>query len=315
MMSYLLFSIVLLSSQHTLSSTAMAYTFNKIHSVCRKPVPYPKTENVFRFQIPDHKVSWTVDHPEYKPVEYTNPGIQGQVWADHEITPENRPEFKWNSLDGHVNRKSHNGVYSIDPHTGRPKNPFGRTGLTGRGTLGRWGPNHAADPIVTRWMRNGSVVMLHPVSSKYRLEFLAIQRREGKAWALPGGMVDKGEQALDAAQREFCEETLNSKSWKSAAQSQQKHIVSQLFAWSQPVYHGYIDDARNTDNAWMETVAFHVHDPSGSLTDKLDLNAGDDAVDVKWTPIEKNSTLDISHNDLIHKVAQYMNAHWSSDPR
>lgn len=77
-MSYLLFSIVLLSSQHTLSSTAMAYTFNKIHSVCRKPVPYPKTENVFRFQIPDHKVSWTVDHPEYKPVEYTNPGIQGK---------------------------------------------------------------------------------------------------------------------------------------------------------------------------------------------------------------------------------------------
>jgi hypothetical protein len=53
----------------------------------------------------------------------------------------------------------------------------------------------------------------------------------------------------------------------------------------------------------------------GSLTDKLDLNAGDDAVDVKWTPIEKNSTLDTSHNDLIHKVAQYMNAHWSSDPR
>lgn len=31
-----------------------------------------------------------------------------------------------------------------------PRNPCGRTGLTGRGLLGRWGPNHAADPIVTR---------------------------------------------------------------------------------------------------------------------------------------------------------------------
>lgn len=30
------------------------------------------------------------------------------------------------------------------------RNPTGRTGLTGRGLLGRWGPNHAADPIVTR---------------------------------------------------------------------------------------------------------------------------------------------------------------------
>lgn len=29
-------------------------------------------------------------------------------------------------------------------------NPLGRTGLQGRGCLGRWGPNHAGDPIVTR---------------------------------------------------------------------------------------------------------------------------------------------------------------------
>lgn len=36
---------------------------------------------------------------------------------------------------------------------GRPLNPLGRTGLKGRGLLGRWGPNHAADPIVTRWKR------------------------------------------------------------------------------------------------------------------------------------------------------------------
>lgn len=27
---------------------------------------------------------------------------------------------------------------------------MGRTGMIGRGLLGKWGPNHAADPIVTR---------------------------------------------------------------------------------------------------------------------------------------------------------------------
>jgi len=31
-----------------------------------------------------------------------------------------------------------------------PQNPCGRTGITGRGQLGKWGVNHAADPIVTR---------------------------------------------------------------------------------------------------------------------------------------------------------------------
>ena len=33
----------------------------------------------------------------------------------------------------------------------RPRNPRGRTGMEGRGGLGKWGPNHAADPIVTRF--------------------------------------------------------------------------------------------------------------------------------------------------------------------
>ena len=31
------------------------------------------------------------------------------------------------------------------------RNPVGRTGMIGRGLLGRWGPNHAADPVVTRY--------------------------------------------------------------------------------------------------------------------------------------------------------------------
>lgn len=31
------------------------------------------------------------------------------------------------------------------------RNPVGRTGISGRGLLGKWGPNHAADPLVTRY--------------------------------------------------------------------------------------------------------------------------------------------------------------------
>ena len=29
------------------------------------------------------------------------------------------------------------------------------------------------------------------------------------------------------------------------------------------VYRGYVDDPRNTDNAWMETVAINFHDGKG----------------------------------------------------
>ena len=30
------------------------------------------------------------------------------------------------------------------------------------------------------------------------------------------------------------------------------------------MYAGYVDDPRNTDNAWMETVVFNFHDDTGS---------------------------------------------------
>ena len=44
-----------------------------------------------------------------------------------------------------VNRASHEGEYLVDA-TNRPLNIRGRTGVRGRGVLGKWGPNHAADP-------------------------------------------------------------------------------------------------------------------------------------------------------------------------
>lgn len=63
--------------------------------------------------------------------------------------------------------------------------------MTGRGRLYYWGPNHAGDPVVTRWLRDekGSIVQrkvedtgeLKPV-----LEFVTIQRHDTKQWALPG---------------------------------------------------------------------------------------------------------------------------------
>lgn len=61
-------------------------------------------------------------------------------------------------MDGKIDRRSHLGEYRV--LGGCPFNPVGRTGIIGRGLLGRWGPNHAADPIVTRWKRSaeGNVI-------------------------------------------------------------------------------------------------------------------------------------------------------------
>lgn len=55
--------------------------------------------------------------------------------------------------------------------------------VSGRGLLGRWGPNHAGDPVVTRWAKD---------ADKKVLEIILIKRRDTGERALPGGMVDAG---------------------------------------------------------------------------------------------------------------------------
>ena len=78
-------------------------------------------------------------------------------------------------------RQTFEGAITFDDH-GRPRNPRGRTGLRGRGSLTSWGPNHAVDTIVTRY---------HPRHDS--LQFVAIPRpgTDGE-WSLPGNMAPVG---------------------------------------------------------------------------------------------------------------------------
>ena len=91
-------------------------------------------------------MKWNFKWENYNPIDFTTARILSRpAYAD----PANPYEItKWNQQDNGIKRASHNGVYKIID--GRPQNPVGRTGVVGRGRLGRWGPNHAADAIVTR---------------------------------------------------------------------------------------------------------------------------------------------------------------------
>ncbi|XP_050350488.1 ADP-ribose pyrophosphatase, mitochondrial isoform X2 [Nymphalis io] len=261
-----------------------------LHFKCRSSL-YPRS-TVQRFPVPDDKVSWNAEFIEYKPPNYTSPSIHGQKWADPEIGETNFNP-KWNSLDGTVNRESYMGSYNIV--TGFPQNPVGRTGICGRGVLGRWGPNHAADPVVTRWKHTEK-------DKKPILQFIAIKRRDTGEWALPGGMVDPGEKVAATAIREFQEEALNSLEASESEKQIWKEKLENFFSGGIKIYSGYVDDPRNTDNAWMETVAYNFHDESGSIVSALKLQAGDDAVGVQWVDITDNLNLYASHKDIVNAV-------------
>ncbi len=60
-------------------------------------------------------------------------------------------------------------------------------------------------------------------------------------------------------------------------QEYSKRGLTRLFIeliFSLKIYKGYVDDPRNTDNAWMETVAVNFHDEDGSSLSRFPLEAG-----------------------------------------
>jgi ADP-ribose pyrophosphatase len=219
------------------------------------------------------------------------------TWADTEDTK----NIMFNSIDNGVDRTSHHGTYTLMPYIyenriadfrfGKfPINPVGRTGIAGRGNLGRWGPNHAADPIMVT--KRGTDIY-----------FVCIQRKDTNEWALPGGMVELGDNVSITLRKEFGEEAMNTMDMTPEDQEATKKQLDTVFKNAQTVYKGYVDDPRNTDNAWMETVAMLII-VSSTIADTFKLRAGDDAGQVTWKKYSPEIKLYASHADLIKKAME-----------
>ena len=225
----------------------------------------PAIGYVAHTEVPSNFVSWSTEYPGYEPIGFTDKTVlvaEDQVLADSSNA----------SAVDFSNRSSFVG-YSIDPDTNRPLNPRGRTGVAERGLLWKWGPNHAADPVVIATDNDGN------------RKILLIKRKDTGEWALPGGMVDPGEHVTIAAKRELGEES----------------GVNLYEASAEKIYSGYVDDPRNTDNAWVETVASLIE-----IDHTPETNAGDDAAEAVWFNVDSIEQLEretgglyASHADII----------------
>lgn len=87
-------------------------------------------------------------------------------------------------------------------------------------------------------------------------------------------------------------------------------MINEFFKKGEEIYKGYVDDPRNTDNAWMETVAVNFHDDTSNQVGKFLLQAGDDAKNVRWMDVDRNLSLYASHVDFIKLVTEKRKAHW-----
>lgn len=140
---------------------------------------------------------------------------------------------------------------------GRPVNPCARTGIRyGRNELGHWGEALAADALV---------FVSNPGDVRH---ILMIERGDGHGWAIPGGHVDPGETAVQAAARELDEET---------------GLVIPVDAFTATPAR-YVPDPRASDEAWMVTVLC-VAD-LGTLGDPPHVAGDDDAARAAWIPAD-----------------------------
>jgi ADP-ribose pyrophosphatase len=174
-----------------------------------------KTEKtpIKRFIVPDEKVRWSTSF-KYHPQDFTSNKIQ-LANRDYVDQDPSKRKILWNSVDKTCDRRSYHGRYRIVNH--RPQNPCGRTGLTGRGhlgtifiefdlcifclhtvfvVLGHFGPNHAVDPIVTRWKRGkDKIIIRHPTTKKRVMQFVCKRRKDTQECAYTRGYGRKARES------------------------------------------------------------------------------------------------------------------------
>lgn len=223
-------------------------------SLIEAPATYPE-----RFPVAPECVDWHVSYPDYNPTYHDRPRALTEASKEGDYAdPTNPNDIDW------LQRHSLTGSIQFDSQ-GYPLNPGGRTGLRGRGILNAWGPTLAADAIVTR-----------PGTHSGTKEMLAIVRGDNNNLSTVGGKLNVNphnvpiETPLEAAIREHVEETTI---WVDLSDA----VI---------LHKGNVDDERNTDNAWLETVIFYKHFYDRRDTETMIPRAdGTEVKKVLWLPV------------------------------
>ena len=259
--------------------------------------PYPGTD-ITRFPVPDNKLDWRTKFKDYNPVYYDNPRYK---LFNEPADPYLVHHFNEN-IDG-VNRQSNTAEYVVIE--GKPLNPKGRTGMSGRGELERWGPNHVSVSLVSRWARKEGKLVT--INNQRILEVIVVRRGGSDKWDLPGGYIRENESISSAHKRTFLETAM---ALSKKSEEEKLKLQQQVDSWMHSgivLYKGYFDDARNTDNSWIEVHAVNYHQEDDQLPEEFE-SCGD-VEEVTWRVMDDKQTMNKNNLWILKKMCIHLGAY------
>ena len=247
-----------------------------------RKMEYPNT-NVKRSYV--KKEHWDWKHPliRYKPVVYSDPNLPPDLKLN---------DIPWNAVTENNDRRSYEGRYMVQYSL--PLNPVGRTGLSGRGQLPRWGPNFIAMPIITRFARrsNGEREL---VAGKYVFEVL-LQNAENGVLTLPEVTCNRDEPLPSNIRNIFSSSNIKC---GDAVRAKILRRIGKVFNGGVLIYRGYSDSEVNTDNSWVEAIVVNYHDTNDNAFHAVSFKPGSA---FRWSVIRNNTPINNSYRKFIQRA-------------
>ncbi|CAF3796253.1 unnamed protein product, partial [Rotaria sp. Silwood1] len=208
-------------------------------------------------------------------------------------------------------------AYQLDTQLSIPLNPMGRTGVRGRGALIRWGPNKSIMAVITRWKRHLGEIAI--IDGQRILEALIFKDKLTNNWKLPGGKILGIESPYAATCRSFNKLAFQDYDSDFSLTVQEKDMIDYFRSFarfsfstddstefeSNMVYRGYIDDLRNTDNAWAEAEIWNFH--YGSDISFPNLRTDGMAI---WKDVTNNSRGFLIQTSILREIARIHDAYF-----
>ena len=243
--------VALLHALHSVEALLYELVADDFHLRIRieKPDSYPNRQVILIDEAP-----WSVECEQYEPTYHVDPAVLaagnapgGKDWAQSE-------DFA-KAGDAVISGKS-----TRTDDQGRPLNPRGRTGLGGRGLLGRWAVNPAVAAIVVRARTDGE-----------GLEFLVGKLAGQLGASIPRDFLKLGEAAGDGLSRLYSD-------------------VAGIDLGNVPtcwVFDDFYYDFRQTDHAWVELEAAVVG-PDDRLNE-IGTGPTEQFDETDWWPMDADS--------------------------